>query len=348
MQLNDGTIIPNFLDARTDAGPSGFQRSMSDLGLRVGRVIASHPPSAETNTNKKFWEYDVKVDLVSNGTHTEVVYPRCQLANSFGGVADFLRWTPRLGAQSTTEEGSAISTGTRVFLMCINGNTRSGIILGGQNHVASPADPEDDVSVLVSEFNGIRIEISAEGDLTITHKGATNPDGTVVDEDDSKNGTSIKMNSDGDIILSTGADGSNVVQLDSQNKKIVIDSKEDNVEIKAANNVTIESAGVLTGSASDFTMLGSTFRRDLSSCNNTLISGLLTLSNLILTAAVGITTAAAAHATPVTGPVVGAPSLTAAGVALQSAVPTINQMMVALQTLEAQAAGHLSTKNKSD
>lgn len=348
MRLNDGTVIPNYLDVRNNPGDSGFQRAMTDYGLHVGRIIASHPPSADTNTNKKFWEYDVKVDLVANGTHTEVVYPRCQLANTFGGVADFMRWTPRLGAQSTNEDGTAISTGSRVYLMCVNGNTRSGVIIGGQNHVANTSDPQEDGAALfVGEFNGIRIEVSKDGNLTILHRGATNPDGTVIDDDSTKNGTSIVLNQNGDIKLSTGADGNNTVWLDSQNKKIIVDADE-LVEIEASGNVKIKSAGVLIGAATDNTMLGSTFRKDLSDCNSTLISGLLTISNLILTAAIGITTAAAAHATPITGPVVGAPSLAAAGAALQSTVPTVNQMMLALQTLEAKSAGHLSTKNKSD
>src|SRR5258706_15940733 len=113
MVLPDGTIVPNFLSI--SAGDiSGFERAMNDIHFKVGRVVSIHSPQSDTNTNGKFYEFDVAVDDVNHGSHTEILYPRCQLSNFFGGVADFFRWKPRLGTESTSPDGTVVSTGSRV------------------------------------------------------------------------------------------------------------------------------------------------------------------------------------------------------------------------------------------
>lgn len=360
--FDDGTVVPSFLSVRSGPGPSGFARNMMEVMLREGLVIAAHAPSADTNTNGKVWEYDVRIDHVDAGTHTEIVYPRARIATSFGGVADFFRWKPRLGTKATTDEGNIFSTGSRVYVMCVNGNTQSAIIVGGAQHPVAGADPEDeDAPLMVFAFNGIRAEIHPNGDFMLRHDGATDSEGKIVDDDKTKAGTSIIMDAAGDVIVSTGADAKNSIRLDSQGKRIHI-TGEDEVEVEAAGNVKIRSSGVLTGAATDATMMGTTYRTAQQAMHQTVIPLLTSLSGLIATAGAGvaaaggsIATAAGFHAIPVAGPIIGAAplgagagSLATAGVALSTAAPLVMSIMVAIQGFEAGDLTYLSKKNKSD
>lgn len=358
--LSDGTVVPSFLSTRAGAGHSGFARSMMEMGLREGLVVAVHAPSADTNTNKHYYEYDVKVDHVDNGTHTEIIFPRARLGNSFGGVADFVRWRPRLGGRASNDDGAIFSTGSRVYVMCVNGNTKSAIILGGAQHPVG-SDPEgDEEPLFVFEFNGIRAEIHPNGDFKLIHRGATDPMGVVEEDDATKNGTSITMDAEGDILIGTGADSQNLIHLDSQGKRIHITGEEE-VEIEAGGNVKINSTGVLTGGATDYTIMGTTYRTAQQALHQTVMPLLVSLSGLLATAGAQVAaaggsmaTAAGFHSIPVAGPILGVAPLTTAsgalsgaGATLAAAAPLVTSIMAAIQGFEA-AGPYLSTKNRSD
>jgi hypothetical protein len=337
--IEDGSVIPSFLGLSQGSGMSGTEVSLSDMRLRVGHVVAIHAPDAKSNSNGKYFEYDVEVDV---GAGLSKVYPRAIIADTMGGMADFFEWTPRI-----SEGGSGqVNKGTRVLVMCVNGHSGRAVIMGGAKHNGRVAAESNDLGHhLTFEFNGINVNISKDGDMLITHKGATASDGSVKDDNETKNGTSILMDKNGDVKIGTGKGSKNLIHLDSQKKQILL-----------------LSSGVLTGSATDSTMMGTTYRTAQQTMHTTVMPLLTALSTLIATAggsvtaaSVGLATAAVAHLAPIAGPIIGSPaiatagvSLVAAGAALTSAGPLVAQIMAAIQTLEGQSDAFLSKKNKSD
>jgi hypothetical protein len=344
MLLDDGSVVPSFLAVRSGPGLNGYELAMSDSALRVGRVVAVHPPDADSNTNKKFYEYDVKVDAVAAGTHTEVIYPRCQVSNLFAGVADFMRWRPRIGSQSASVDGSPVSTGSRVYLLCVNGNAKQGVIIGGENHAASAKDTG---SPFVAEFLGINIDINADGDLNIWHRGKTKADGTLADKDELKSNTFFTMDKTGDIILSTGKDGDNILRLDAQKKAVRIQATKGDVAVVAGEHMKIASKGMLVGDATDATLMGQTYRDSQQRLHTTIMPQFQAVANALQTASVALNAVATAHATPVIGPVVGAPAVATAATAIMVASQALMQVVIALQEFETKGP-YLSKKNKSD
>jgi hypothetical protein len=345
MHLPDGTIVPSFLSVtQQQSHLAGSDRLFSDTVLRAGRVITAHAPTAATNTNGKFWEYDVKVGIYDQGLFTELIYPRAQIASFFGGLADKMFWRPRLGNADNDDLG----LGSHVLLACVNGDTAHALIIGGYNPAtAAQQESEGERDYLTVEVNGASLRIEEDGTIEIRHKGATKDDGTVKDDDDTKTST-ITMDKNGDVKIATGAESKNLVHLDSQNKKIFVDATEGEVHIKAQNNVKVLSQGLLVGDATDAMVKGTTYRSAEQSLHMQLSTGLTTLMGLVTTAGAGLSGAGVAHLTPVVGPIIGAPLLSAAGAAVTGIVPIITQMLTAIQTFEAQAATYLSTKNKLD
>src|SRR5690606_22266030 len=106
--------------------------------------------------------------------------------------------------------------------------------------------------------------------------------------------------------------------------------------------------GVLTGDATDSTMMGTTYRQAESEMHQQLIGQLTTLTGLVQTAGAALLTTSTAHTAPITGPVIGAPTLATGANSLLSASQIITQMMTQLQTFEAKSGTFLSQKNKSD
>ncbi len=60
------------------------------------------------------------------GVVNQILYPRAIVSSLFGGVADYVRWTPRIDDK---ELDSGISLGSKVLLLCVNANTRSAYIV---------------------------------------------------------------------------------------------------------------------------------------------------------------------------------------------------------------------------
>lgn len=332
--MDDGSIVPNYLGISEAFRVSAFDTSMSDVSLRRGRIVAAYAPSSAQNTSKKAWQYDVMVrHMDGNGSLSDVVYPRAQIQSMFGGVGDMVRWRPRINAE--------------VILACINGNRSEAWIIGAPKNPKAKKDLEgEEQEQFFAEINGVAVQVAQNGDLIITHKGKTADDGSVIDDDDTKNGTCITLDSNGDVKISTGKDAANSIRLDSQNNTIQIQSS-DLVVVQAEGNVKIESEGVLTGSATDATLLGASYRTAQTSLHATVMPLLVTLSGLLTTAGAALATAAGVHVIPIAGPIVGAPAMGTAAASLSTAGPLIAQIMAAIQTFEAQGP-FLSTKNRSD
>ena len=109
----------------------------------------------------------------------------------------------------------------------------------------------------------------------------------------------------------------------------------------AASNVAIKSAGVLTGAASDATLMGTTYRAAEAQLHSQLLAGLQALTAGLTALGAGL--AAAAPLTPL-----AAVPLAAAAAGATAAIASVTVMTAALTAFEAQAPTYLSLKNKSD
>src|SRR6266700_1325356 len=192
--LEDGSVIPSYLRGSDSSSQIlGSQYSVSDWQLRVGEIIQAYDVDDPSNRNGKYIEYDVSVSHSNlGGGFTNITYPRCRVHSLFGGVADFLRWTPRI---DNGGDGQS-SLSSKVLLLCPNGNNRFALIIGGYPHPETTRqDTKFDDHDLFFEYNGLNVNINNDGDLTLTHKGATDNSGAIID---SSNGNSyISMTSDG-------------------------------------------------------------------------------------------------------------------------------------------------------
>lgn len=353
--LFDGTVLPSFMKVLEGSGPTGTEQSLNDYRIHIGRIVAIHGPNQATNNNRKFYEYDVEVDI---GGGVKKVYPRCVMADLFGGFADYVQWTPRL-SRGTDESGSRVDFGSRVFVLCVNGHTSRGVIIGGAKHHALPKETQEDGHHFVAVFNGVKISINSEGELELNRKGPTFSDGTPTEDEAQE--AYINFNSLGDIELTAGVDAQAQVYLDTLNKRVLV-TGEDSVKVSAGGNVTVESAGLLVGDATDATMLAETYRLQQQILHNTIMPLLIQLSAILATAGgaaaasgASLGVAAGVHVIPVAGPIVGAPAVAAAGIslaatgsALSAAGPIVSQIMAAIQAFEALAQAYLSKKNRND
>lgn len=348
MSLADGTVLPSFLDTRSSALPRARDIDQNDLRLRVGRIVASHAPDASSNSNGTVYEYDVEVDI---GAGVTKVYPRAVMSDPLGGLADTLFYKPRLSTGGN--DLNKLDTGTRVLLLCVNGQSGRSLIIGGTKHHGKKAKESVVDGVFRAEVNGIILHINEDGELKVTHKGATNDDGTVKTDGATTNGTFIQLDKNGDVKIGTGSSSSTLIHMESSGQVM---------NLNATSNVKIQSSGVMTGAATDSTLMGSTYRRDKTVMHSTMMPLLTALSALASTAGTGFTTAAAqlqaagvAQKVPVAGAVAASVPIQAASVACMTAAaavtamgPLFTQLMAAIQIFESKAATHLSLKNKSD
>lgn len=334
--LADGTVLPHYLELN-QVGAIQDDGAFSNLAFRFGEIRdIIYPGDARSRTKNRI-EYMVEVQhRDGNGPGTTSTYTHCGVSNGFGGKADKSRWTRRAGKAEKGQAG--LGKGSKVLLLCINGETNNAIIIGGLD---DEADEEGDSKDLGHhgfwEFNGIRADVNKDGELTVTFKGPTNADGALADG---------ATSSDSGTTLQLLKDGSAVVAHDGQ--EVRIDHHGKQIQVKADSNVTIKSAGVLVGNATDQTALFSTYRSAESTKHQTMEGQLTSIATSIGIAGGALTSASALHVIPVAGPIIASPLLATAGASLTSLAPMFAALQAALITFEAQSLTYLSTKNKND
>jgi hypothetical protein len=330
----------------------------SDYAFRVGKIIAVYYPDNELNYSGSFIEYDVLADHIDQfGMHCKVIYPRCTVMSLFGGTADFIDFTYRLSttnasgqAQATSSgAGANIDYGSAVGILCVNGDVRQGYIIGGLKHLGLPQNdnftPTEDAGVHLNfEFNGIVGQINDDGELTITFNGATQADGTLdPSADESNSGSNIKWSQDGSIAITSPSGNQSITQDNTSSQTTITADSQCN--INSSGNVVIKSTGVLTGEATDNTLLGTSFREAQTVMDTSLSANFNALSGLIASAAVSLATAGASFAVAA----VAGPALASAAASLASAAPLLALMGTAIDQFEAGSpSSYLSLKNQSD
>lgn len=367
--LDDNSVIPSYLGIR-DQGFDMDPGNMTNLALRPGEVREIIYPDDKRSVTGRFTEYMVEVqESDGNGPGTSTRYANCIVSNLFGSFADILTFTLR--ADKVGDQETGIGTGSKVLVLCVNGKTTQGVIIGGSRDTGTETqrvDKKDDGHNLKFAFNGIHVGINKDGELRVEYYGATDANGDLLSSADSNaSGSSLVFSKDGSVKVFTAA-GDQFIHLDHKNKKIDIHANkewnvtsDDTIDLTATGQMTltaktcsidmddrafIRTAGLYVGTASDATLLGETFRRNQGQMHTTMSSTLDSLGGLISTAATNLQVAATLLKIPVAGPALSSVPLQLAATALNGAGPMFNALSAAIKTFE--AGNYLSTKNKSD
>jgi hypothetical protein len=239
------STIPSFYQTR-DADTEAFSGNNSNSLLRIGLIYRVIAPEDADSRSKKVVEYDVLVNHKENGATTGVLYHNCVVANPLGGKAD--KETRILRPDKNT------GLGTRVLILCINGEQNSGMIISGVRSTADsdkgiiPVDRTKDFARFEWEYNGINFLIQDDGSVTVTYKGATKNDGNLRDSVDKKAvGTSLNINKDGDFKVAT------------RDQYLELNHKDNVLKIFGKNRLTLHAENIdLGNAATEQAVLGNT------------------------------------------------------------------------------------------
>jgi hypothetical protein len=236
------------------------QNSTESYALRDGYVIG------------KVFPGDAVVDLASNlppppprtaiaykvlltqSVHdfgTMPVVAICDLAVPFGSTADSFHATVRCPINLEIDDYTPelLAETSRVLVLCRNGRTDLGVIIGMLQNEKGPPENREDGSHLDSSFNGITTSINKDGEytLTFTDQPVDLETNKVKDPDPDKAGSFFKINKDGSVILNDNAGAS-----------ITIDKPNHNINVTASGETRIGSA-----SSDEHLVLGATLRAAL-------------------------------------------------------------------------------------
>jgi hypothetical protein len=328
---SDGyTVVPSFLEFKREGPRRPAHLSLSDIYM--GHVVAIYPPGHARNMSKRFVEYTVSIGWKS--TSREIV--GCIALDSFGSVADYTRVSYRTGPPATEADREiGITLGSNVLVAFIDSNQTAPVIIGAFPHPNAKADTEEGHH-LTFEFNGVQFTINDDGELIATVKGATNADGTLrEDVDEDAMGASVQFTKDGSIHIHTKDEQEKI--LIERDKRISLHTKDGKEHItldREDGKVKIDGDdGTHIGSASDYQLLGESFRKAQNKLNDKLRSE-LQKSITQLTAAVPLL------ATPVYGGALAGPNITAV-------IQSLAQMVAAIIEFEGEGAKkYVSKKNK--
>jgi hypothetical protein len=381
--LADGSVIPHYLGTR-QMGAIRSQGQYDSLGLMMGEVKEIVYPDDTKSISKKFVEYTVAVQYRRGAdAGATVEFRGCQVMNGLGGFADNAHHTLRPDAQQQQEKG-AMGVGTKVLMLCLNGDSSRPIIIGGLRNAQDPGDSRDDGHNSFWEFNGIRFSVNNDGEATIQFNGATKVDGTT---DSDAGPTTIQLLKNGNLSISTKDENQRIL-IDHENKSVRFDFDESwtvgvngnvvedygkawqvsagttislgakadlslmaatgSMSLMSAGGMSLLSSGLSIGSASDAMLKGSTFRKHQRQMNQRMIAGLQDLSQEMGAAGQALLAASALHKIAITGPIVASGLIQTAGQALAKAVNTINGLVASIADFEGQDKRFLSDRNKSD
>jgi len=325
--LSDMTVVPSYLSTLA----SGILRDtgiQTNTSLHFGEVKELIYPSDPRNVNRRYIEYAVDVyPKIGSGPRTVQRYYGCLLSNPFGGGADTYRYTLRAAPKTSA---SSYGPGSKVLLLCTDGDQTKAVILAGMRDNFISPDGFQGVDTnqghnLFWEFNGLQCVIDQQGALTVTFKGPTKSDGSFNDStgvDQNLVGSSLQLQSDGSVLIASGGpeDTQQNLQIDNTNNTFTIiadnqfiahgagtmtftiqddvriQSEKGMMELDADGVVSVISAGLHVGKATDAFLLGTSFRNAQSRMNKQVAQALQqAVQNLQTAASIPTWSVAAAY-----------------------------------------------------
>lgn len=335
--LDDGTVVPSHMQVE-DRAPRFFSGDyFGDVQLHQGEVKEIIWPDDDRSRTKRFIEYNVVVQYFRQGIGTTRVYTNCVVSNGLQGLADLEYWTLRAYPSSGDGKNNqpTVKNGSKVLLLCINGQTNFPIILAG---MFDPTDDTQKDSDLKNKhfykwrFNGITFEVDDDGQLKIVYTGKSDEKGDTK-VDDSVAGSFILLDKDGNVSIQD-SDGKNQFLVDHKNGKIII--KRDNA--------------FELGAATDKMLLGERFRKAQKQLHSDLQIQFATTSKLVQQASTAAISAAGKMIVPISGAMSAAVDFAQVGALFLTASQSIDKLGKAIQAFEQSNVDtdFLSPKNKID
>lgn len=255
-------IVPSFFNIRQVGGePTDDGGAFGDVSLRVGEVLELVYPEDPRSQTKRFIEYRVLVRHRANKTAVTKEYVGCCLWNPLGGFVDRATWTLR-GDQQAGQKGRP-AKGSKVLLLCINGERANPVILGGirdqRDESEAKGAAKERGHFLELEFNGLNVEIDDSGALKVLRKGPTDADGKL-DENKVKPdavGAFIRFGANGGIAIGTfeakDENDERPLQrlvLDHHNRQVSLDADKA-LNVTVVGGATVTAKGVTVEAAED-------------------------------------------------------------------------------------------------
>jgi len=258
-KLNSGAVLPaGLLNVNEMAMMEGFNKTYRNFAMRIGVVVSSYPVSVERNRSKLTTEYDVMVvEQNEDRGATTILYRNCMSAEGLGSIADFFEKALRPKKKKTTK-GDSINLngqdGAIVLLLCLDGMSDKGIIIGQMTHPDRKTKLSDEGPYLEGEYNGLNIKVAKDGSATLTFRGATDNDGKVLDKE--QGDTIIKIEKDGSYQVShktitqrLAKDGKASLTADDDisntTKKNFNVTATENIALKATKDFTLDSKDLI-------------------------------------------------------------------------------------------------------
>ena len=250
-------LCSSLLSFEKEGDSGSFKHSYNNFALKQGVVIKCHEIDSESNLNNLGPEYDVVVqEQDENRGVTSTTYRNCSSIDSFGGVGDFLeaKFRPATSESYQTDQDPEDTDGAIVMMLCLDGVSKKGIIIGAVKHASRTSTlTEDNGHCLQGEFNGLNWKIDKLGALTITFKSATTNDGIPLNP--AAGGTTFAIDPLGSVELSDGQTQS--VKIDKTKKQINLTSASDinaisdfgNINLSSLQKINLDATAELVASA---------------------------------------------------------------------------------------------------
>ena len=373
-RLPDGTILPHYFGTRKSGVSSGKSLSFDNLSLRLGEVRELIHPGDKRSKSKKVTEYSVVVQSRDGKDPAlKVLYPNCVVANVFGGVADKVRYTYR--ASTLVSDKKTVGNGSKVLLLCVNGQTQHAYIIAGMNGDQTTKDNPDDGHNYFWEFNGIRQTVNKSGEYQLSFKGATKANGELIDDyAKQSSGTTLNFFKDGTCSLLAGGDGTSDQHGKAGMTRLVLNAPDRIASLVSAGEVSIQGHDTInvftedhdiivtpgTGSiklgskdAAQALVLGTDFRAEQQQMHQKMTAALQAMSAAIMQLAtahtamgVALTAAGTAMMAGPTGNMVAAPSVTVAATQATAMAASLQAMNQAVSQMASAVDGFEGKQNK--
>ncbi len=246
-------IIPSSLLQIQDSNSSGsFNHSFNNFSLKSGAILKTYDIEDDRNLSKLTPEYDVvTISQDEDRGITSTIYKHCISLDSLGGISDFSE--TKLNTPTKNDFKSNLESdkqdGSLVLLLCLDGISEKGIIIGGLSHPSRKTTlTKANGKHKEGEFNGINWQINKDGELKITFKSASDNKGKYTNEQ--AKGSFAKFEKDGSIVISDN--NTENIRIDKTKKTIDVNSNKDisfstgnNFNITAINNIDLKLKGLL-------------------------------------------------------------------------------------------------------
>lgn len=357
----DETVIPSYLSSEPRGGHSGSDDNLVNGMLRYGEVRDIVYPKDKRSFSGTEIEYEIEVaHRDGTGISTSTIYRGVMASDVFGGVGDRVQYTYRKDSKASKD---GLGNGSKVLILCISGDQQKAIIIGGKSVRSTKAT--DVGHHLDFEFNGAQFKVNKDGEIQILFRGATDSEGKLLDGVDKDFSNSfVRFDMEGSIILQDAAGQVFKIQNTFGDEQVLLEATklvvntEDTVELTAKTNVFIDAVdggisltstnGTDIGRATDYMMLGTTYRRAEGSCHQQMSKAFTIGQIAAIAAQAALQAAAPLNAIPMVGGILAMPFLITASTQMGVMAQAFSTAQTALDTMESNSQTFLSSLNKLD